>query len=123
MENIAFCNQETIVFKETKMDKGLNFVWKKGARSNFPEMNPNFWYEKKLYQCHFGCQALKLRNVHYEKLNLKITGGIKNRTKRAKMLELLTFIQFVSRWMSMFNAWNTSFRFSEPSIMHITICT
>ena len=57
-------------------------------------MNPDFCYEKKLYQCHFCYQALNLRIVHYEKLNLKITGGIKSRTKREKMLELLTFIQF-----------------------------
>ena len=67
---------------------------KERGKKQFPEMNPDFCYEKKLYQCHFGYQALKLRIVHYEKLNLKITGGIKSRTKRAKMLELLTFIQF-----------------------------
>ena len=67
---------------------------KERGKKQFSEMNPDFCYEKKLYQCHFGYQALKLRIVHYEKLNLKITGGIKSRTKRAKMLELLTFIQF-----------------------------
>ena len=70
---------------------------KERGEKQFSEMNRDFCYEKKLYQCHFGFQALKLRNVHYEKLNLKITDGKKNRTKRAKMLELLTFIQFVSR--------------------------
>ena len=67
---------------------------KERGEKQFSEMNTNFCYEKKLYQCHFGYQALKLRIVHYEKLNLKIIGGIKSRTKREKMLELLTFIQF-----------------------------
>ena len=67
---------------------------KERGEKQFPEMNPEFCYEKKLYQCHFGYQALKLRIVHYEKLNLKILGGIKSRTKRVKMLEFLTFIQF-----------------------------